>query len=121
MLAHDRCGGSHLYPSRGRWVVTSFRATGYGLGDGGRAGLRTQLGDGRSNVRAMAVLDNTDTGTVRLVVDDPGGFAGIARILSLAGINIAYIYASALADTSTTLGTFSVLDPERALADDRGC
>ena len=83
-------------------------------------GLRTYLGDGRSNVRAMAVLHNTDTGTVRLVVDAPGGFAGIARTSSLAGMNIAYIYASALAVTSTTLGTFGVSDPERALADDRG-
>ena len=92
----------------------------------------------------MAVLDNTDTGTVRLVVDDPGlakealshagvayasteclalempnspgGFGRIARTLSLAGNNITYIYASALAGTSTTLGIFGVSDLERALA-----
>ena len=92
----------------------------------------------------MAVLDNTDTGAVRLVVDNvplakellaaagmayasadclalempnsPGGFAHIARKLSLAGVNIDYIYASSLPGTGTALGIFRVSDLDRALA-----
>jgi hypothetical protein len=108
------------------------------------ADLCAHLSDHRVNIRAIAVLDNTDTGAVRLVVDDPesaketltaagvaystvrclamempndpGSFANIARTLALAGINIHYIYASALSDTGTALGIFRVSDIERALA-----
>jgi hypothetical protein len=107
------------------------------------ADLCAHLSDHRINVRAIAVLDSTDTGTVRLVVDkaelakellsaagiawattsclalempnSPGGFAGIARTLSLAGINIDYIYASSLAGTGRALGIFHVSDLKRAL------
>lgn len=112
------------------------------------ADLCAHLSDRRINIRAIAVLDNTDTGAVRLVVDNPelakqtlseagvaytsvrclaleipnnpGGFAGIARTLSLAGINIDYIYASTLPDSVTALGIFRVSDLERALALDWG-
>ena len=108
------------------------------------ADLCAHLSDHRVNIRAIAVLDNTDTGTVRLVVDNvplaketlsaagvayasasclalempnsPGGFADIARRLSLAGINIDYIYASSLFGTATALGIFRVSDIGRALA-----
>jgi hypothetical protein len=47
--------------------------------------------------------------------NNPGGFAHIARALSLAGINIDFIYASGLADTGKALGVFGVSDLERAL------
>ena len=108
------------------------------------ADLCAHLSDRRINIRAISTLDNTDTGAVRVVVDDPdsakgilseagvahttarclalempnnpGGFAGIARTLSMAGINIDYIYASALPRPGTALGIFGVSDVERALA-----
>ncbi len=108
------------------------------------ADLCGHLSDRRINVRAMAVLDNTDARGVRLVVGNPesakqtlsdagvayttakclalempnipGGFASIARTLSLAGINIDYIYASAVSETGRALGIFGVSDIEQALA-----
>ena len=108
------------------------------------ADLCAHLSDRRISIRAMAVLDNTDAGTARLVVDDPelaknilseagvaytsarclalempnhpGGFAGIARTLSLAGINIDFIYASAVPGAGPALGIFGVSDLEGALA-----
>ncbi|MFH0983605.1 MAG: ACT domain-containing protein [Planctomycetota bacterium] len=108
------------------------------------ADLCGHLSDHRISIRAISVLDHTDTGGVRLVVDDPqlakatlsaggvayqttrclafempntpGGFAGIARTMSLAGININYIYASASSDTTKALGIFHVSDPQRALS-----
>jgi len=108
------------------------------------ADLCAHLSDHQVNIRAITVLDNTDSGTVRLVADDPqrarqvldeagvnyvtrpclalempndpGGFAQIARTLSLAGINIDYIYASALPGNPAALGIFHVSDPARALS-----
>jgi len=108
------------------------------------ADLCAHLSDRGINVRAISTIDNTDTGNVRLVVDDPestketlsdagvayattrclalempndpGGFAGIARTLSLAGINIDYIYASASAGSTTALGVLGVSNLERALS-----
>ena len=108
------------------------------------ADLCAHLSDRRISIRAMAVLDNTDAGTARLVVDDPelaknilsevgvaytsarclalempnhpGGFAGIARTLSLAGINIDFIYASAAPGAGPALGIFGVSDLKGALA-----
>ena len=108
------------------------------------ADLCAHLSDRSINIRAMAVLDEPDTGTVRLVVDNPepakkilaeagvkytstdclaaempnslGGFGGIARTLSLAGINIDAIYASAVPGAVTALGIFRVADLDRALA-----
>ena len=107
------------------------------------ADLCAHLSDCGISIRAMAVLDNTDAGTVRLVADDParareclseagmayasarclalempncaGGFAGIARTLSLAGVNINYIYASAVPGAGPALGIFGVSDLKRAL------
>jgi hypothetical protein len=108
------------------------------------ADLCAHLSDLRVNIRAMAVLENTESGSVRLVADDPeaakaalaeagvafttdqclalempntpGGFAAMARTLAVAGINIDYIYASVQRGTPTALGIFHVSDPERALA-----
>ena len=112
------------------------------------ADLCAYLSDHRVNLRAIAALDSADVGSGRLVVDNPerakialsdagveytsqrclgvempnnpGGFAGIARNLSLAGINIDYIYASGLPRTGKALGIFGVSDLERALALDWG-
>ena len=47
--------------------------------------------------------------------NDPGAFARIARNLSLAGINIDYIYASGLKEHNKALGIFHVGDLEKAL------
>jgi hypothetical protein len=108
------------------------------------ADLCAHLSDCRISIHAIAVLDNTDTGGVRLVVDNPkrakvvlsqagvactsapclalempndlGGFTGIARMLSMAGVNIDYIYASALPAADRALGIFHVSDLQRALA-----
>jgi hypothetical protein len=108
------------------------------------ADLCAHLSDRRINIRAISTIDSTDTGSVRLIVDnpglakeafadagvaytsarclalempnDPGGFAGIAHTLSVAGINIDYIYASASPDTVTALGVLGVSDLQRALS-----
>jgi hypothetical protein len=107
------------------------------------ADLCAHLTERAINIRALAVLDTIDIGTVRMVVDDPGkakeafaaagaayvsvkclavevphapgGFANVARKLSLAGINIEYIYASALNGTGKAMGIFRVSDLDRAL------
>jgi hypothetical protein len=112
------------------------------------ADLCAHLSDRRINIRAIAALDTGDADSARLVVDnvgftrevlseagvpyriaeclaiempnDPGGFASLARTLSLAGINIDYIYASGLPDASKALGIFGVSDLERALTLDWG-
>jgi len=108
------------------------------------ADLCAHLSDRRINIRAIAALDSRASGSARLVVDNPqftkevlsqagvkftsatclavdmpnspGGFARIARALSLAGINIDYIYASGLPGAGKALGIFGVSDLERALA-----
>ena len=105
--------------------------------------LCAHLCDGGVNVRAMMTLESTDAGTVRIVVDKPdearemlsaaavahttaeclavlmpnypGGLAEVARVLSLAGVNIDYIYGSSTAGSTTALGIFGVSDLERAL------
>jgi hypothetical protein len=108
------------------------------------ADLCAHLSDRRINIRAIAALDSADSGSARLVVDNPqftkevlsqagvrfssatclavempnspGGFARIARALSLAGINIDYIYASGLPHSGKALGIFGVSDLDRALS-----
>lgn len=108
------------------------------------ADLCAHLCDHGVDVRAMMTLENTETGAVRLIVDKPdearavlaeagvacatseclaldmpntpGGLAGVARILAVAGININYIYGSSTAGSATALGIFGVSDLERALA-----
>ncbi|MCP4591880.1 MAG: ACT domain-containing protein [bacterium] len=95
------------------------------------------------NIRAVAVIDTIDIGTVRIVVDEPekakealaaagaafvtvkcmaievpdtpGGFAAVADRLSLAGINIEYFYASSLPTAKKAMGIFRVSDVEQAL------
>lgn len=107
------------------------------------ADLCAHLTEREINIQAIAVLDTIDIGTVRMVVDDPekakealasagaayvtvkclavevpdrpGGFSGVARKLSLAGVNIEYIYASTLPDAEKAVGIFRVSDLERAL------
>jgi hypothetical protein len=113
------------------------------------ADLCAHLGDRRIDIRAISAADSAATGNVRLVVDnaelarkalsdagvacttamclalempnDPGAFAGIARTLSLAGVNIDYIYASSLPGAATALGILGVSDLERALSLDWEC
>ena len=108
------------------------------------ADLCAHVADRGVNIRAITTLESTDVGCVRLVTNNPelavavleeagvkcatseclalqmpnhpGGFAGIARALSLAGINIDYIYASSTAESPTALGIFGVSDLEKALA-----
>ncbi len=107
------------------------------------ADLCAHLSDRSVNVRALMTLESTDTGTVRVVVDDPeeargllseagvahttseclgvqmpnypGGLAEVARLLSVAGVNIDYLYGSSTAGSTTALGVFGVSDLERAL------
>lgn len=101
------------------------------------------------SIRAITVLDTIDIGTMRMVVDKPekakealgaagaayvtikclameipnnsGGFSAVARILSLAGVNIEYVYASALPGTEKTMAIFRVSDIERALGLEYQC
>lgn len=108
------------------------------------ADLCAHLCDRGVNVRAMMTLESTDAGTVRVVLDKPdeargllsevgvahstteclgvqmpnypGGLAEVARLLSLAGVNIDYLYGSSTAGSTTALGVFGVSDLERALS-----
>ena len=108
------------------------------------ADLCAHLSERGVDIKAISTIDNRDTGTVRLVVEqpgsakevlseagvahsstdclaiempnNPGGFARIARGLSRAGININYIYASGLPGSGSALGIFGVSDLERALS-----
>jgi hypothetical protein len=107
------------------------------------ADLCAHLRDNGINVRAIMTLDSTDTGAVRMILDPPdeartvlasagvahttteclavqmpdypGGLAEVARILSLAGVNVDYIYGSSTAGPGTALGIFGVSDVERAI------
>jgi hypothetical protein len=107
------------------------------------ADLCAHLCDRGIDVRALMTLDSTDTGAVRMVVDKPeaaaeilteagvahtgceclavhmpnypGGLADVARVLSLAGVNIDYIYGSSAPGVSTAIGVFGVSDLDRAL------
>ena len=107
------------------------------------ADLCAHLYDRGVDVRAMMTLESTETGAVRIVVDrpvvaaeilteagvahttreclavhmpnHPGGLAEVARTLSLAGVNIDYIYGSSAQGASTALGIFGVSDLDRAL------
>ena len=108
------------------------------------ADLCAHLGERGIDIRAITTLDGADVGRVRMVVDrhedalwtlgeadiectvsdclaiempnHPSGFARIARILAVAGINIDFIYASSTADAARALGIFGVSDLDRALA-----
>ena len=112
------------------------------------ADLCAHLSDHHVNLRALVALDGAAGGSGRLVADhpesaeqvlsdagveytsqkclalempnSPGGLAGIARTLSLAGINIDYMYASGLPGSGRALGIFGVSDLQRALALDWG-
>ncbi len=108
------------------------------------ADLCAHMAESGVNIRATTTLEGRDSGIVRLVVDKtedakttlsdagvaftsteclglqmpnhPGGFAGAARVLSLAGVNIDYIYASTTEGSQGALGIFGVSDLDKALA-----
>ncbi len=108
------------------------------------ADLCSALTEHHINIRAITVLETIDIGTLRLIVDDveaakealreagaafvvvpvitipiankPGEFARIARTIANAGINIEYVYATAVPDSDRSLGIFRVSDCARALA-----
>jgi hypothetical protein len=108
------------------------------------ADLCAHLADNGINLRAIATLDSSDTGIARLVVDKPdeakqtlveagiafttswclalempnhpGGFSEIARLLSLAGVNISYIYASSTGTAGYALGIFGVSEVDKAMS-----
>jgi len=97
----------------------------------------------RINIRAVTVLDTVDIGTMRLVVDDveaakealkvagaafvvvpviavpvrnkPGSFARAARTIANAGVNIEYVYGTAMPGADRTLVIFRVSDHQKAL------
>jgi len=101
------------------------------------------LTERKVNISAMTILDTIDIGTLRMVVDDvekakevltevgaayvevpvvgvripnrPGAFARIASQLSTAGVNLEYVYASALQDMDASLAIFRVADMRAAL------
>jgi hypothetical protein len=107
------------------------------------ADLCAHLADREVNIRAVTTVEAGEAGIVRLVVDRPdiaketltetgvtfasseclviempnypGGFAHMARVLALAGINIEYIYATTTPNASEALGILGVSDLERAL------
>ncbi|MFQ5492090.1 MAG: ACT domain-containing protein [Phycisphaerae bacterium] len=108
------------------------------------ADLCAALTEQHINIRALTVLDTTDIGTFRMVVDDaeqaketlqvagasyvvvpvmalpiknaPGAFSDVARIMADNGVNIEYVYASAMMGTDRSLGIFRVSDLEKALS-----
>jgi hypothetical protein len=97
------------------------------------------LGDGGVNIRGFSVSDTADFGILRLVVDDPdraleilkgagfaaketevicilvpdqpGGLAGVLKIVSDAGVNIEYVYS--IVSTNVVL---NVTDVDKAVA-----
>ncbi len=107
------------------------------------ADVCSALSEAELSIRAMAVLDTVDVGTMRLVLDDPqsakealrgsgaayvevpvltleirnraGTFAHIARMMADSGVNIEYVYATVMPGTERTLGVFRVSDVETAL------
>lgn len=107
------------------------------------ADLCAHLGDRGINIRAITTLDGAEVGQVRLVVDGvdealrllaeagvecttseclalempnhPSGFAGVAWVLAVAGINIDFLYASSTPGAATALGILGVSDVEKAL------
>lgn len=107
------------------------------------AELCTALAEARVSIGALTVLDTVDVGTLRMVVDNveratdalkacsaahvmvpvlslqlpnrSGAFGEVARIMSDAGVNIEYVYATALPGTDKTLGIFRVNDLHTAL------
>jgi hypothetical protein len=107
------------------------------------ADLCAALTEQKINIRALTVLDTIDIGTVRLIFDDPanaekvlhtmgavymvvpviaveiknepGAFAKVAHIMANEGVNIEYVYASAIGGTERSLGIFRVDNPDRAL------
>jgi len=108
------------------------------------ADLCAHLADRGINIRAITTLERTETGAVRLVVDrtaaatdtlseagvrfttseclalempnTPGGFADIARILAIAGINIDFMYASSTPAAAVALGILGVSDLDSAVS-----
>lgn len=94
------------------------------------------------NIKAMTVLDTKDIGTLRMVVDDldeaekalreaeaayvlvpvvtvpipnkPGAFARVASIFAEAGINIEYVYCTAMGGQDGSMAVFRVNDHEKA-------
>jgi hypothetical protein len=99
--------------------------------------------DANVNIKALTVLETKDIGTMRLIVDnierakdalkgsdaafvtvdvmaleipnEPGAFARIAGQMAAAGVNIDYVYASAITGSDKTLGVFRVSDLDTAL------
>jgi hypothetical protein len=108
------------------------------------ADLCSALTESSINIRAITVLDTTDVGTLRMVVDDPekakeslknagaaymvvpvvtlpiknspGAFAEVARLMAGNEVNIEYIYASAVPGSKRCLGVFRVDSVEKALS-----
>ncbi|MCP4248276.1 MAG: ACT domain-containing protein [bacterium] len=107
------------------------------------ADLCTALTEQHINIRALTVMDTVDVGTLRMVVDDvelaktalsntgatyrispdlalaiasaPGAFARVARTMAKAGVNIEYVYASAIGGGDRSLGIFRVNNVEKAM------
>ncbi len=107
------------------------------------ANLCARLTEADVSMQAITVLDTVDIGTMRMIVDDPerakralkgtdsayvevpvitleirnkpGAFAKIARTMANAGVNIEYVYATAMPGTERTLGVFRVSDIDTAL------
>ena len=95
------------------------------------------------SIEAVMVLDTADVGTVRMVVDNAdlakevlndvgaayveipvitvpipnrlGAFAGAARALAAAHINVEYFYATAAPQSEYTIAVFRVSNPHEAL------
>lgn len=108
------------------------------------ADLCSALIESEINIRAVTILDTTDIGTLRMVVDSPdkakeslknagaaymvvpvvvlpikntpGGFAEVARTFAKHDVNIEYVYASADPGAKRSLGIFRVDNVEKALS-----
>jgi len=107
------------------------------------AELCNRLRDADLSIRAMSVIDTADIGTMRIILDEweraqevlreaavayilvpvlcleipdsPGAFAAIAQTMANAGVNIEYVYATALPGNAKSLGVFRVNDIDTAL------
>ncbi len=110
---------------------------------GAIADLCSTLTEHGVSVRAITILETVDIGTTRMLVDDvetakaalkeagaafvvvpvvtvkmphvAGAVGAVARSMANHGINIEYLYATAVADSDASLGVFRVSDCEKAL------
>jgi hypothetical protein len=95
----------------GLWAITALESS-----EGGKVRLVPNRPEQARKALADAGVEFTSARCLAVQIPNhPGSFAGIARILSVAGINIDYIYSSTVPQSAAAFGIFGVSDLDRAL------